>query len=114
MQLKMSRSEKKGMFKTSYILNAHVILTSEEQSLIKRHKLGDFRFFDAEEEWGAPHIWRATADGYITKGPHDFKCETTGHLAVLEEKLQENCKRLSDQLKGLDGAFDNDARIVEF
>ena len=114
MQLKMSRSEKKGLFKKTYVLNAHVVLTPEERALIKRHKLGDFVLFDAEEEWGHPHIWRATADGYITRDASDFKCETVGHLAVLENRLQENCRELAEHLKGLEGAFDGGERTIEF
>ncbi len=108
MQLKMSRSEKKGIFKSGYILNAQVILTPEERALINRHKLGDFVLFDAAQEWGHPHIWQATADGYLTKGASDFKCDTVDQLAILEGCLQENCRELSNHLKGLDGAFNKE------
>lgn len=113
MQLQMSRSQKKGLFKTTYILNAHLIFTPEERSLLKQHKLENFEIFNAEEGWGQPHIFVVTAGGYITKGS-DFKCDTVNHIAILEERFQENCKRLSSQLKSLDGAFDGGPRTINF
>ena len=68
MQLQMSREHKKGLFKTKYVLNAHLVLTSEEQALIKQHKLGKFELFNAADEWGSQHVFIVTAGGYITKG----------------------------------------------
>jgi len=112
MQLEMSRSEKKGMFKTTYVLNARLVLSPEERSLLKQHKLEDITLFDAAEEWGQPHIWRVTAGGYITKGS-DFKCATVNELAILENRLEENCRSLAGQLKNLDGAFGNGPRTIE-
>lgn len=113
MQLELSRSEKQGIFKTKYVLHAHVLLTPEERDLLRRHRLDDTLLFDAEREWGRPHIFQVTAGGYITKG-HDFECETVNHLAILENRLQENCRALSRQLKSLDGAFDKGARTISF
>lgn len=113
MQLEMDRSQKKGLFKTQYILKAHLILSPEEHALIGQHKLADLVLFDAEEEWGPPHIFRVTAGGYITKGT-DFKCATINELAILENRLEENCRRLSSQLKNLKGAFDGGPRKVSF
>ena len=113
MQLKLSRSQKKGLFKTKYVLSAHLQLTSEEQALLKRHKLGDLVLFNAAEEWGAPHIFLVTAGGYIQKGS-DFDCGTVNELAILENSLQENCRQLAGQLKNLDGAFDGTARTINF
>jgi len=113
MQLEMNRSQKKGLFKTHYVLNAHLILSEEEKSLLRQHKLNDLVLFEAEEEWGPPHIFRVTAGGYITKG-HDFKCATVNELAVLENRLEENCRKLASQLKNLRGAFDGGPRKVDF
>src|SRR4051794_15264654 len=113
MQLEMSRSQKKGLFKTQYILSAKLILSEEERSLLRQHKLEDLVLFEAEEEWGPPHIFRVTAGGYITKGT-EFKCATVGELAALENRLEENCRKLSAQLKNLKGAFDGGARKVNF
>ena len=62
---------------------------------------------------GAPHIFRVTAGGYITKGS-DFECATVNELAVLENSFEENCRKLSGQLKSLVGAFDVSPRTVNF
>ena len=113
MQLQTSRTQKKGLFKTTYVLSAHLILTPEERALLKQHKLEDTELFNAAEEWGPPHIFRVTAGGYITKGS-DFKCATVNELAILEDRFQENCKILARQLKSLDGAFDGGARTINF
>lgn len=102
------------MFKTKYVLNAHLVLTPEERALLKRHRLDDFELFNAEQEWGHPHVFIVTAGGYVSKGPHDFDCETVNHLAALENRLQENCRSLAGQLKGLDGAFDGGSRTISF
>ncbi len=114
MQLEMSRSEKKGLFSKKYNLKAHVILSDDERSLLKRHKLSDFELFNAEEQWGHPHVFMVTAGGYISKGPSDFTCESIDHLAILESQLQENCRTLARTLKSLDGAFDGGARTISF
>ena len=114
MQLQMSRAEKKGLFKTKYILNVHLILTPEERELLKRHKLADFEVFNAQEDWGPPHIFLITAGGYISKGPSAIECDTVNHLAILEDRIQSNCRNLAGQLKSLDGAFDGGTRTISF
>lgn len=102
------------MFKTKYVLKVHLILTPEERALLKRHKLDDFELFNAEQDWGAPHIFVVTAGGYVSKGPSDFDCDSVGHLAALENRIQENCRSLAQQLKALDGAFDGGTRTISF
>jgi hypothetical protein len=113
MQLEMDRSQKKGIFKTQYVLRAHLLLSPEERDLLRKHKLDDIVLFDAEEEWGSPHIFRVTAGGYITKGT-EFKCATVNELSILENRLEENCRQLAAQLKNLKGAFDGGPRKVSF
>jgi hypothetical protein len=112
MQLEMSRSQRNGFFKTKYVLAARVVLTSEEQDLLKQHKLENTVLFDAEAEWGHPHIFVLIA-GNITKG-FDFHCNTVDELAILENRLEENCRMLAAQLKSLKGAFDGSSRTLSF
>jgi hypothetical protein len=113
MQLQMNRSQKSGIFKTKYILTARLNLSDEEKSLLRQHKLHETILFDGEKGWGPPHIFQVTASGYITKG-HDFTCSTANELAILENTLEENCRRLAGQLKNLRGAFDSGPRTVNF
>jgi hypothetical protein len=69
--------------------------------------------FDAEEEWGLDHGFQVTAGGYITKG-HNFTCRNINDLAILENRLEESCRRLAGTLKNLKGAFDGGSRTVSF
>ncbi|MDQ4086614.1 MAG: hypothetical protein M3177_01150 [Pseudomonadota bacterium] len=113
MQLKMDRSEKSGFFGKKYALFAHLVISDEERALLKRHKLQDAVLFDAEEEWDLDHGFQVTAGGYITKG-HTFSCRNVNELAILENRLEENCRTLAKTLKSLDGAFDGGPRTVSF
>ena len=113
MELKLSRSEKKGMFGgTKYILHAKLDLSPEEVAILKKDKsYYGYPMFQAAD-WQRGDPWWVNPEA-LHLG-RDIEAPSLGDQLIAETSIKEACKKLHTRIKVTSHVQANPEETINF